>query len=282
MRPVCRPRSCGRHRAEVGRTGAPFRTKKAMPQDLPAALAGLQRDKVVGLVESRIAGGEDPLAILMDCRQGMSLVGERFQAGEYYLAELLLSAEIFKTVVALLEPHLKGARSSEPAGTVVHRHSLSPRPVLGQEHQVLQTAAARIGGSRAGQHDEHLRRQRRPARPPVPARRRSGNAAVDRHRGRRGILLLEVDRRGWHRRQVHPRQWLQRTGGREARELPQYDRGGEAVVSTTEAPRTRGGERASVPMKAPDVVEEDPLTGEIIGSAVEVHTGLTRGLLINS
>jgi len=90
-----------------------------MPQDLPAALVGLQRDKVVGLVESRIAEGEDPRTILDECRQGMSLVGERFQTGEYYLAELLLSAEIFKTAVALLEPRLKQAHSSEPAGTVV-------------------------------------------------------------------------------------------------------------------------------------------------------------------
>jgi methylmalonyl-CoA mutase cobalamin-binding domain/chain len=92
--------------------------KKAMPQDLPAALVGLQRDKVVGLIKGGIAAGEDPRAILEECRQGMSLVGERFQAGEYFLAELLLSAEIFKRAVALLEPHLK-QDSSPPAGTVV-------------------------------------------------------------------------------------------------------------------------------------------------------------------
>ncbi len=89
-----------------------------MPQDLPAALAGLQRNKVLGLVEARLAAGEDPRAILEECRQGMSLVGERFQAGDYFLAELLLSAEIFKRAVALLEPHLK-QNSSQPAGTVV-------------------------------------------------------------------------------------------------------------------------------------------------------------------
>jgi len=90
-----------------------------MPQELRDAVVGLQRDKAVGLVERSIAAREDPLAILEECRQGMSLVGERFQAGEYFLAELLLAAEIFKTAVALLEPHLKEARSSEPAGRVV-------------------------------------------------------------------------------------------------------------------------------------------------------------------
>jgi methylmalonyl-CoA mutase cobalamin-binding domain/chain len=90
-----------------------------MPQELRNAVVGLQRDKAVGLVERGLAAGEDPLAILAECRQGMSLVGERFQAGEYFLAELLLAAEIFKTVVALLEPHLNERRSSQPAGKVV-------------------------------------------------------------------------------------------------------------------------------------------------------------------
>jgi len=92
---------------------------RVMAQELSDAIVGLQRNKALALVEDRIAGGDDPLTILAECRQGMSLVGERFQAGEYYLAELLLSAEIFKTVVARLEPHLKAARSSPPAGTVV-------------------------------------------------------------------------------------------------------------------------------------------------------------------
>jgi methanogenic corrinoid protein MtbC1 len=90
-----------------------------MSLELRTALAGLQRDRTIGLIESRLAGGEDPRTILEECRQGMSLVGERFQAGEYFLAELLLSAEIFKRAVAVLEPHLRKGRSSEPAGTVV-------------------------------------------------------------------------------------------------------------------------------------------------------------------
>ena len=90
-----------------------------MSQGLRIAFVELQRDQVVGLVESRIAEGEDPRAILGECRQGMSLVGERFQAGDYFLAELLLSAEIFKRAVAVLEPHLRKGRPSEPAGTVV-------------------------------------------------------------------------------------------------------------------------------------------------------------------
>jgi methanogenic corrinoid protein MtbC1 len=49
----------------------------------------------------------------------MAIVGERFQAGDYYLSELLLSAEIFKAAVARIEPHLPTARGEQPAGSVV-------------------------------------------------------------------------------------------------------------------------------------------------------------------
>lgn len=91
----------------------------AVPDELTTALVGLQKDKVVELVQDAITRGDDPLAILEQCRRGMGLVGERFQDGDYYLAELLLSAEIFKTAVAVLEPQLKLAGPSETAGTFV-------------------------------------------------------------------------------------------------------------------------------------------------------------------
>ncbi|RMF19991.1 MAG: cobalamin-binding protein [Deltaproteobacteria bacterium] len=49
----------------------------------------------------------------------MSLVGQRFEAGDYYLAELLLAAEIFKAAVAQLTPHLPSSTSQHSAGKVV-------------------------------------------------------------------------------------------------------------------------------------------------------------------
>lgn len=90
-----------------------------MSEDLSLALVALKRDEVVGLVKTRAGCGEDPFAILDECRRGMSIVGARFQAGDYYLAELLLSAEIFKAAVAILDPYLTKAGSREPLGTVV-------------------------------------------------------------------------------------------------------------------------------------------------------------------
>jgi methanogenic corrinoid protein MtbC1 len=79
----------------------------------------LKRDEVIRTVEARLESGEDPLKILDQCRQGMSTVGDLFQAGDYYLAELMLSAEVFKAAVAILNPQLKKAGPSESQGKVV-------------------------------------------------------------------------------------------------------------------------------------------------------------------
>jgi methanogenic corrinoid protein MtbC1 len=81
-------------------------------QDLGVALADLNRDQVLGIVKRRIQEGNDPKEILGDCSRGMKLVGERYERGEYFLAELLLAAEIFKGAAATLEPYI--ARGPRP------------------------------------------------------------------------------------------------------------------------------------------------------------------------
>ncbi len=88
-------------------------------EQLCSLVVDLNRDAVVNTVRTRLEVGEDAMQILAECRRGMSEVGDRFQQGNYYLAELLLSAEIFKEAAAILEPHLAGTRSSVTAGKVV-------------------------------------------------------------------------------------------------------------------------------------------------------------------
>ncbi len=90
-----------------------------MPGELSTAILELARDDVPALIERKLTEGDDPLAILDECREGMLLVGERFQAGDYYLAELLLSAELFKAAVARLTPHLPAVDEDRPRGKVV-------------------------------------------------------------------------------------------------------------------------------------------------------------------
>lgn len=90
-----------------------------MSGELSMALVELERDRVAEEVKSRAETGESPIQILEECRRGMTIVGERFQKGDYFLAELMLSGEIFKGAMAILEPYLAKASPSKPLGKVV-------------------------------------------------------------------------------------------------------------------------------------------------------------------
>ena len=90
-----------------------------MDEELSLKVVGLKREEVIELVRAKLDSGQDPIKILDECRKGMTIVGERFQAGDYYLAELMLSAEVFKSAVAILDPYLVDARSDGTAGSIV-------------------------------------------------------------------------------------------------------------------------------------------------------------------
>ena len=65
------------------------------------------------------AGGLSALQIINDhLLEGMKVVGERFGAGEMQLPFVLQSAEVMKTAVALLEPHMEKS-SDAGKGTIV-------------------------------------------------------------------------------------------------------------------------------------------------------------------
>ena len=76
---------------------------------LAQAIGDLEEDKAVSLVADKLAQGEPALGILEELQAGMSLVGERFEAGEYFLSELIYSADIFKKAGAPLQDELKNA-----------------------------------------------------------------------------------------------------------------------------------------------------------------------------
>lgn len=90
-----------------------------MSEGLSELILTLKRDAVLEIVERRLGAGEDPLRILDDCRQSMTLVGERFQQGDFFLADLILSAEIFKEAAAVIEPRLSRAKAAQTRGRVL-------------------------------------------------------------------------------------------------------------------------------------------------------------------
>ncbi|MEW5980356.1 MAG: cobalamin-dependent protein [Acidobacteriota bacterium] len=93
--------------------------EREMHDELAISLVELKREAVLTLVRTRVEEGEDPLGILEECRRGMAQVGDRFQSGEFFLAEMMLAAEIFKGLVAILNPYMDKVRAPEPLGKVV-------------------------------------------------------------------------------------------------------------------------------------------------------------------
>ena len=71
---------------------------------LVADVADLKEMAVLKLVQSRLETGENPLAIVEDCQEGLRQVGERYERREYYLAGLIMAGEIFRQVMELLQP----------------------------------------------------------------------------------------------------------------------------------------------------------------------------------
>jgi len=82
-----------------------------MASNLTNKLVELERDQVLSEVKERLDQGKDPMRIFEECKQGMKIVGERYKKKEYFLAELMLSGDLFKEVTELIEPFLSGKKT---------------------------------------------------------------------------------------------------------------------------------------------------------------------------
>jgi dimethylamine corrinoid protein len=85
-------------------------------QRLVDAMADLQEDVVLEEVQALKARGVPPVEIITALQQGMMIVGQRFEEKDYYLSELIMSAEIFNGARPLLD---FGAVGPSRFGTIV-------------------------------------------------------------------------------------------------------------------------------------------------------------------
>jgi methanogenic corrinoid protein MtbC1 len=84
-----------------------------LPATLAQLLSDLKEDEAKKYVKEALEKGTDPTKLLEEAKEGMSIVGQRFSSGEYFIPDLLYSGEIMKELVALLEPKLKEVRGTE-------------------------------------------------------------------------------------------------------------------------------------------------------------------------
>ncbi len=90
-----------------------------MLEDLNIGFVELRKEEVLESINLRLERGDDVLAILEDARQAMAVVGDGFQKGELFLAEMMLAADIFKEIISILQPHMDSVRPPEPIGKIL-------------------------------------------------------------------------------------------------------------------------------------------------------------------
>lgn len=94
-----------------------MKTKKN--QRLVQLVADLEEKEVLDIVHRRIESGEDPMQILEECNEGMQIVGKRYELGEYYIAGLIMSGEIFREVVEMVQPLLVKKADGKSSGRIL-------------------------------------------------------------------------------------------------------------------------------------------------------------------
>jgi corrinoid protein of di/trimethylamine methyltransferase len=77
-------------------------------------------EDAVNLAKQALDQNLDPLACITNgLTKGIQQVGELFGSGEYYLPELIISAEVMKSAMEILEPALTGDQEIEVVARVV-------------------------------------------------------------------------------------------------------------------------------------------------------------------
>jgi methylmalonyl-CoA mutase cobalamin-binding domain/chain len=85
-----------------------------MSDQLIDAVAELEEVKALNIVQDMIDNGYTPLEIVEYCKKGVEIVGERYSNQEYFLSDLIMSEEILKEIMEILEPHFPDKSDDSP------------------------------------------------------------------------------------------------------------------------------------------------------------------------
>ena len=86
---------------------------------LSKAIADLKEADAIALCEQLVGSGEEPGEILSVSGEAMSVVGRRFEKGEYYLPDLIMAEEIMKEISSMVLPLMPQADDEDHKNTVV-------------------------------------------------------------------------------------------------------------------------------------------------------------------
>ncbi len=85
------------------------------------AVGKLDEDQVMSILTEFMATNptaEDALKVMNACQQGMSVVGDLFDQGEYFVGDLIFAGELLPKAINTIKPLLQG-KSSAKVGKIV-------------------------------------------------------------------------------------------------------------------------------------------------------------------
>ncbi|MEE8355140.1 MAG: corrinoid protein [Candidatus Bathyarchaeia archaeon] len=76
--------------------------------EIKSALVEFEVDLLKAKAQEALDQGVDAEEIIKVLSEGMDVVGERYQTGEYFVTSLIIAGETMKEALEVLEPHLSG------------------------------------------------------------------------------------------------------------------------------------------------------------------------------
>ena len=79
----------------------------------------MREEDALKIAQSMLDAGTSPLAVLDACRDAMEVIGQRFEAGECFIPELILAGEVLGQISAIVKPQLKQGGEAKKIGKIV-------------------------------------------------------------------------------------------------------------------------------------------------------------------
>jgi methylmalonyl-CoA mutase cobalamin-binding domain/chain len=93
-------------------------TEEKLYEEMKSALIEFRVEPLVEMIQTAIKKGIQAEKVIGVLSEGMNVVGEKYQAGEYFVTMLIIAGEVMKEAMAVLKPHLEG-KSGGDLGKVV-------------------------------------------------------------------------------------------------------------------------------------------------------------------
>jgi len=86
---------------------------------LVEAITDMREEDAVRTAKEMLDKGASPLEVLDNCREAMSVIGQRFEAGDCFVPELIMAGEMLRQISDVVKPKMTQSVESQKLGRVV-------------------------------------------------------------------------------------------------------------------------------------------------------------------